>query len=122
MVPFESPKDYLFNLYATKSSQAKRIWKQDIKEYWNHECAYCGSNENLTIDHIVPQSKGGPDISKNIVCSCESCNHSKGHNSWEEWYKSQEFFNGMKYQRIKDWIKPDPPINLFAYRPRRKFV
>lgn len=119
MVPFESPQEYLFNLYATSSSQAKRIWRQDIKENWNYECAYCGSKENLTIDHIVPRSKGGLDITKNIICSCHFCNQNKSHTPWEEWYSSQEFFSMERYEKIKNWIKPDPPINLFSYRPRR---
>lgn len=122
MVPFESPQEYLFNLYATNSSQAKRIWRQDIKNHWNHECAYCGSKENLTIDHIIPRSKGGLDTTKNIVCSCDSCNHNKGHTPWEDWYFSQEFFSVERYDKIKNWIKPDPPVNLFAYRPRRNNV
>ena len=119
MVPFESPREYLFNLYATNTSQAKRIWRQDIKENWNYECAYCGSKENLTIDHIIPRSKGGLDITKNIVCSCDSCNHSKGHTPWKEWYSSQEFFDMERYKKIKEWIKPDPLINLFSYKPRK---
>jgi len=37
----------------------------------------------------------------------------------EDWYLSQEFFNTARYDRINEWIKPDPPENLFKYRPRR---
>lgn len=117
-----SPQDYLFNLYVTNGSQAKRLWRQQVKEHWNHQCAYCGSTENLTIDHIVPQSKGGMNTAKNVVCSCHSCNHSKGHTPWEEWYSSQEFFSVENYVRIKEWMKPDPPTNLFSYKPRRNFI
>ena len=119
MGPLHSPKEYLFNLYTTSSGEAKRMWRQNIKEEWGHKCAYCGAEENLTIDHIVPQSKGGLDTTKNVVCCCKSCNHDKGHTPWEEWYSSQEFFSVENYQKIKNWIKPEPPINLFAYRPRR---
>lgn len=121
MVPFHSPKDYLFNLYTTSSGEAKRIWRKHIKEEWNHQCAYCGSNENLTIDHVVPQSKGGTDTTKNVVCCCHSCNQSKSHIPWEEWYLKQDFFSEENYKKIVNWIKPDPPVNLFAYRKRGVF-
>jgi len=74
-----SPSEYLFNLRTTSSSEAKRLWRKEIKEKWENQCAYCGSKENLTIDHIIPQSKGGTDFTKNVVCCCHSCNQSKGH-------------------------------------------
>ena len=45
-----------------------------------HLCGYCGhkySNRNLTLDHIVPRSKGGSDYWTNIVAACSSCNTRK---------------------------------------------
>ena len=119
MGPLHSPKEYLFQLYTTSSGEAKRMWRQKIKEEWGHQCAYCGSNENLTIDHIVPQAKGGLDITKNVVCCCHSCNQSKGHDHWKLWYVQQDFYCEDKFDKIENWMKPDPPTNLFAYRPRR---
>lgn len=119
MGPLHSSQEYLFQLYTTSSGEAKRIWRKHIKESWKNKCAYCNSEENLTIDHIVPQSKGGLDITRNVVCCCHFCNQSKSHTPWEEWYFSQEFFSNESYERIKNWMKPDPPTNLFAYRPRR---
>ena len=53
-----SPQQYLYNLHTTSSSEAKRLWRQQIREKWNNKCAYCGSEEKLTIDHIIPQAKG----------------------------------------------------------------
>jgi hypothetical protein len=122
MVPLHSPNDYLFNLYATNSGEAKRIWKRDIKDQWGNKCAYCNSDENLTLDHIVPQSKGGLDTTKNVVCCCKSCNHSKGHTPWEEWYYNQDFFSYENYNKIKTWMKPEPPTNLYSYRQRKNNV
>jgi len=58
---------YVFNLHTANSSEAKRLWRQKIKEEWGYECAYCGSTHQLTIDHIVPRAKGGTDFTK-IVC------------------------------------------------------
>ena len=119
MVPPHSFKDYLFNLETTKKSDAKRMWRQSIKDQWEHKCAYCESEENITLDHIIPQCKGGLDVKTNVVACCHSCNQSKGHTPWEEWYTSQYFFSYEKYEKIKEWVKPEAPINLYNYRSRR---
>jgi hypothetical protein len=116
---FSSPHQYLFHLQTTSSGEAKRMWRKKIKDKWENKCAYCGCDEHLTIDHIVPRSKGGPDFTKNCLCACHTCNQDKGHTPWEEWYNSQEFFSMQRYEKIKEWIKPDPPTDLFRYRPRR---
>lgn len=43
------------------------------------KCAYCGSNkEKLTLDHIVPKSRGGLSSFENCVASCRPCNNKKG--------------------------------------------
>lgn len=119
MVPLHSSKEYLFNLYATSSGEARRLWRKHIKESWEHKCAYCDSEENITLDHIVPRSKGGGDTTKNVVCCCHSCNQSKGHSPWEEWYSSQGFFDENRYQKILEWIKPNKIKTLFSYRELR---
>jgi hypothetical protein len=117
-----SPQEYLFHLRTTSPGEAKRIWRREIKEKWGHKCAYCGSTENLTIDHIIPQSKGGIDFTKNVVCACHDCNQSKGHENWKLWYVQQDFYTEDRFDKILEWMKPDPPINLFAYRPRRNNI
>ena len=117
-----SPRQYLFNLETTSSNEAKRMWRKHIREKWKYKCAYCGSGKELTIDHVVPRSKGGTDFTKNVVCCCHSCNQSKSHTPWEEWYFSQDFFSLEKYNKIIEWMKPDPPSNLFLYKPRRNNV
>ena len=114
-----SPSEYLFNLRTTSPGEAKRMWRRQIREKWDHQCAYCGSEENLTIDHIVPQSKGGADFTKNVVCCCHDCNQSKGHEHWKLWYVQQDFYSEERFNKIEEWMKPDPPINLYTYRPRR---
>lgn len=48
-------------------------------------CAYCGSAENLTIDHLVPRSKGGRDHPANLVLACLSCNNRKGSKDLSVW-------------------------------------
>ena len=116
---YNSSSDYLFNLQATSSSDAKRMWRQSIKEKWKHKCAYCESTEYLTIDHIVPQSKGGSDFLTNVLCCCRRCNNSKSHINWEEWYSSQDFFTEERYDVIINWINPKQNPNLHVYKKRR---
>jgi len=42
-------------------------------------CAYCGSKrEKLTLDHIIPKSRGGSSTFENCVASCRPCNNHKG--------------------------------------------
>jgi 5-methylcytosine-specific restriction endonuclease McrA len=41
-------------------------------------CQYCGSRSNLTVDHVIPRSKGGTSGWDNIVASCAPCNRRKG--------------------------------------------
>lgn len=41
-------------------------------------CAWCGSKENLTIDHITPISGGGTNDLSNLQVLCQSCNSRKG--------------------------------------------
>ena len=114
MVPLHSPKEYLFNLYTTRPGDSKRMWRNDIKESWNHKCAYCDSEDNLTIDHIVPQCNGGLDIKTNVIACCHSCNQSKGYEHWKLWYVQQDFYSENKFNKIEDWMKPEPPSNLYA--------
>lgn len=41
-------------------------------------CAQCGTTESLTIDHIVPLSKGGTHRIENLQVLCYPCNQAKG--------------------------------------------
>ena len=38
------------------------------------ECLFCGTTDNLTVDHIKPWSKGGTHDSFNLQCLCFKCN------------------------------------------------
>ena len=49
-----------------------------------HFCHYCGSQQNLVIDHITPKSKGGSNDFSNLVPSCFSCNSSKGNKDYDD--------------------------------------
>lgn len=41
-------------------------------------CQYCNQREHLTVDHVVPKSRGGRDTWTNLVAACIRCNNRKG--------------------------------------------
>lgn len=43
-----------------------------------YECGYCGAKDRLTIDHVLPKSRGGKTSFENTVTSCWTCNNKKG--------------------------------------------
>ena len=67
-----------FNQRNLKANRT-RIYKRD-----NHECAYCGSKKQLTLDHIIPKSRGGGNDWNNLVTCCFKCNLKKGNKTPEE--------------------------------------
>jgi len=51
--------------------------KRNVMIRDNFKCGYCDTPYELTIDHIVPTSKGGKTTFENCITSCYSCNHKK---------------------------------------------
>jgi len=44
-----------------------------------HRCQYCGRTDvTLTVDHIIPRSRGGKETWDNLVAACVNCNNKKG--------------------------------------------
>lgn len=61
-----------YSIYSKVELNRKNIFRRD-----NNQCQYCGSFENLTLDHIIPKSKGGSSSWDNLVTACNSCNNKK---------------------------------------------
>ena len=50
-----------------------------------HRCQYCGSSaDQLSIDHVVPRSRGGLDTWENVTTACLPCNVRKGNRTPRE--------------------------------------
>lgn len=55
------------------------LTRRNILERDRHNCQYCGyKGEDLTIDHVIPRSRGGDDSWENLVTACVRCNVKKG--------------------------------------------
>jgi len=58
----------------------KNILRRD-----NYVCQYCGKKtKTLTIDHVIPKSRGGSARWDNLVAACVKCNNKKGSRTPEE--------------------------------------
>lgn len=55
------------------SSKARRVFRRD-----GDRCLKCGSEDDLTLDHVLPRSKGGSNSEKNLQTLCGRCNREKG--------------------------------------------
>lgn len=59
-------------------SEHRRLSRRAILARDGFRCQYCGSTRHLTMDHIVPRSRGGQTSWENVVTSCAPCNVRKG--------------------------------------------
>lgn len=59
-------------------------WR-DVLEQHGGRCAYCGRKRKLTMDHVVPLSRGGAHDVDNVVAACDTCNKSKNDTSLVVW-------------------------------------
>lgn len=63
---------------------ANTVTRRAIFTRDGHTCAYCKAREELTVDHILPSSRGGQDIWENLITSCLRCNLKKGNRTPKE--------------------------------------
>ena len=61
-----------------RDTHRRKITRRAVFARDNWTCQYCGSRSSLTVDHVVPRSKGGLSSWENIVASCAPCNRRKG--------------------------------------------
>jgi 5-methylcytosine-specific restriction endonuclease McrA len=57
----------------------RRITRKAVLARDDWTCQYCGADRpSLTVDHVIPRSRGGESVWENIVASCAPCNRRKG--------------------------------------------
>lgn len=60
------------------------ISRKNVLRRDRFRCQYCRSRDRLTIDHVLPKSRGGRDTWENLVTACTRCNTRKGNRTPEE--------------------------------------
>src|ERR1700733_11069566 len=61
-----------------RDTHRRKITRRAVFARDNWTCQYCGARSQLTVDHVVPRSKGGGSTWDNIVAACAPCNRRKG--------------------------------------------
>ena len=89
----------------------KNIFRRD-----GFRCQYCGRKDvQLTIDHVMPRSRGGDDSWENLTTACRTCNTRKGNRTpfeagmlplTEPWRPSHMTFFREHYLPLADAWKP----------------
>jgi hypothetical protein len=75
--------------------------KEQVFAVWRNCCAYCGSAEKLSVDHVLPLIRGGLDEVSNILPACRFCNTSKRDHHVESWYRQQSWFTEARWRKIQ---------------------
>ena len=102
-----------------------RIDKETRRKMWereNRRCGYCGMKigfGEVTIDHKIPLSKGGPDCADNMVCSCRGCNLFKGDKTIEEFRAAVQ---GANYKMLQEIAEYRSSLRFGLIREYRKKV
>ncbi|HPO63646.1 MAG TPA: HNH endonuclease [Candidatus Kapabacteria bacterium] len=72
--------NYIKVPYKKIELSRKNVLRRD-----ENRCQYCGKRDiEMTIDHIIPKSRGGTDSWENLVTACKHCNNKKGNRTPEE--------------------------------------
>ena len=84
-----------------------QLWRRWVQ--FDHCCAYCGTNGDLHMEHVIPISKGGEHHLGNIVPACQRCNYSKHTSEAQAWYRSQSFFDETRWHHIRSLLAQSQP-------------
>jgi len=70
---------YIYTPFRKVELSRQNIYKRD-----GHKCVYCGGDRKLTLDHVLPKSRGGKNTWNNLVTCCAKCNVNKSDRTPEE--------------------------------------
>jgi 5-methylcytosine-specific restriction endonuclease McrA len=81
---FNYPAVICLNHYKNIPYRGVMLNRMNLFKRDKGECQYCGSKRQLTIDHVIPRSKGGKSNWMNLVTACHRCNVIKGDKTPEQ--------------------------------------
>lgn len=76
-----APRVIRLHQYDKVPRLSLRFNRRNLLARDDHRCQYCGDsfpNSQLSLDHVLPRSRGGDNSWENVVCSCLPCNSRKG--------------------------------------------
>jgi len=78
-LPFETvdPETIRRERNKARELRASSWWRQQVGKGICYHCEQKFVREELTMDHLIPLSRGGRSTKKNIVVSCKQCNSLK---------------------------------------------
>lgn len=74
----------LVKAVAYRALESLRPSRQALFKRDKHACQYCGNHGDLTLDHVMPKSRGGEDTWENLIAACIRCNNKKGDRTPDE--------------------------------------
>jgi 5-methylcytosine-specific restriction endonuclease McrA len=76
---YQFPSVIRLHYLVKKPRPVVKLTRREIFLRDNYTCQYCNiQTRDLTLDHVVPKSRGGAHTWENLVSACRSCNHRKG--------------------------------------------
>jgi len=98
--------------HARAVRRSERRAREKVFETTGYACAYCGAAypyEGLTVDHVVPSSRGGLDVPANRTAACFTCNKRKGRRTGAEFRAKLRAERGVPVDP-PDWLMSENPI------------
>jgi len=81
---YPMPSVIRLHKYVHAPYKGVTLTRQNVFKRDNMECQYCGTRRDLTLDHVMPSSRGGQQSWLNLVTACKRCNAKKGDCTPEE--------------------------------------
>ena len=75
---FPRPSVIRLQHYVRVPYKGISLSRHNVMRRDHFQCQYCGSTKHLTIDHLLPRSRGGQSNWLNLVTACTRCNSLKG--------------------------------------------
>ncbi|TAM59097.1 HNH endonuclease [bacterium] len=91
--------------YIRRPMQKVALTKKNVLLRDDYTCQYCGvrGERLMTVDHVLPRSKGGPSTWENLVAACVRCNNRKNNRTPDD--ANMQLKRRPKQPRYIPWIR-----------------